>query len=134
MFRFGIIKFHLSLFINLKICKFSNLSRFSGASKEHKDLIVAADYDGTIRTEIYTGRPMRIIKNPYAEDWAKRPTQMQELLKSGKVNNICKLKQNFPIFRMGKKGGICMWVHSTCVRWLYKVHKSGVPSIWVYIM
>ena len=41
----------------------------AGAPKIHKDLIVSADYDDTIRTIIYTGRPLQVRKSEYNSDW-----------------------------------------------------------------
>jgi len=58
----------------------------SGASKAHKQAVINSSYDGTYRTEIYTGRPMRITKNKYVDDWnANRGEEMKELLQSGVV-------------------------------------------------
>jgi len=41
----------------------------AGAPKRHKDAIINAGYNDTIRTLIFTGRPMRVIKNEYIMDW-----------------------------------------------------------------
>eukprot|EP01126_Amoeba_proteus_P062621 TRINITY_DN8541_c0_g1_i1.p1 TRINITY_DN8541_c0_g1~~TRINITY_DN8541_c0_g1_i1.p1 ORF type:complete len:374 (-),score=69.50 TRINITY_DN8541_c0_g1_i1:118-1128(-) len=41
----------------------------AGAPKRHKEAIVNASYDDTIRTLIFTGRPMRVLKNEYIMDW-----------------------------------------------------------------
>jgi len=58
----------------------------SGASHEHKAAVVKASYDDTYRTLVYTGRPMRIIANPYATMWEKqRGKEMKELLAAGVV-------------------------------------------------
>jgi len=58
----------------------------AGASLDHKEAIVSAGYDDTIRSLIYTGRPMRIIKNRYAMDWEEnRQEEMKELLKQGTI-------------------------------------------------
>ena len=48
--------------------------------------MVKASVHDTHRTEIYTGRPMRIIKNKYSENWeVERAKEMRELLKTGKI-------------------------------------------------
>lgn len=58
----------------------------AGASLDHKQAIVDSGYDDTMRSLIYTGRPMRIIKNEYAVDWEEnRKEEMKELLKSGTI-------------------------------------------------
>lgn len=39
----------------------------------------------TIRSEIYTGRPLRCLKNKHNLDWANREAEMRDLLAKGKV-------------------------------------------------
>jgi len=41
----------------------------AGAPQRHKDAICQAGYTDTIRTLIFTGRPMRVLKNDYVMDW-----------------------------------------------------------------
>src|ERR1700733_3240561 len=41
----------------------------AGAPKMHKDLILSAGYEDAVRTLIYTGRPIRVRKTPYVNDW-----------------------------------------------------------------
>jgi len=41
----------------------------AGAGPYHKRSVVNADYSDTVRTTIYTGRPMRVFKTPYINDW-----------------------------------------------------------------
>ncbi|OLL25484.1 putative nitronate monooxygenase [Neolecta irregularis DAH-3] len=41
----------------------------SGAPKDHQDAVLKAGYDDTIRTVIFTGRPLRVLKNPYIMNW-----------------------------------------------------------------
>uniref|UniRef100_A0A7S2AH76 Nitronate monooxygenase domain-containing protein n=1 Tax=Pycnococcus provasolii TaxID=41880 RepID=A0A7S2AH76_9CHLO len=61
-------------------------SEEASAPPRHKKGIVAAGYDDTYRTLIYTGRPLRVIKNAYASDWEdNRPREIVELCKSGKL-------------------------------------------------
>eukprot|EP01083_Nonionella_stella_P213014 768663_1 len=56
----------------------------AGASLLHKESIINAGYDDTMRTEIYTGRPLRIVSNPYSKFWEKnRRREMKQLLKDG---------------------------------------------------
>ncbi|GAA93816.1 uncharacterized protein L969DRAFT_92266 [Mixia osmundae IAM 14324] len=61
-------------------------SEESGAPKAHKDAVVAAGYSDTLRSEIYTGRPLRIIKNKDAVDWEQnRSTELRKMLSEGKI-------------------------------------------------
>jgi NAD(P)H-dependent flavin oxidoreductase YrpB (nitropropane dioxygenase family) len=50
----------------------------AGAGPYHKKSVVDAGYEDTIRTTIYTGRPMRVFKTPYVMDWADN--RQQELV------------------------------------------------------
>lgn len=47
----------------------------AGAPKKHKEEIVKADIDGTVRTLIFTGRPLRVIKSDYVVDWNENRTE-----------------------------------------------------------
>lgn len=59
-------------------------SQESGASKAHKQAVLNGGYDDTHRSLIYTGRPMRIIKNEYSLNWDEnRRQEMKELLEDG---------------------------------------------------
>ncbi|BFZ56510.1 hypothetical protein PYCC9005_003557 [Savitreella phatthalungensis] len=55
----------------------------AGAPKGHQDAVVTADYTDTIRTIIFTGRPMRVRKNPYIMDWESKPHEIQKLVQQG---------------------------------------------------
>eukprot|EP00429_Kryptoperidinium_foliaceum_P094991 CAMPEP_0176197954 /NCGR_PEP_ID=MMETSP0121_2-20121125/7806_1 /TAXON_ID=160619 /ORGANISM="Kryptoperidinium foliaceum, Strain CCMP 1326" /LENGTH=346 /DNA_ID=CAMNT_0017536795 /DNA_START=62 /DNA_END=1102 /DNA_ORIENTATION=+ len=56
----------------------------SGSPQKHKTDIVKAGVHDTHRTLIYTGRPLRIIKNDYSVDWEEnRAQEMKELLGKG---------------------------------------------------
>lgn len=41
----------------------------AGGPPRHKAEVLKASSEDTLRTIIYTGRPMRILKNDYALDW-----------------------------------------------------------------
>eukprot|EP01083_Nonionella_stella_P012222 34679_1 len=61
-------------------------SEEAGASIAHKESVLNASYDDTVRTLIYTGRPMRIVKNKYVMEWEKhRQAEMKELLAQGVI-------------------------------------------------
>uniref|UniRef100_A0A7S1FHF0 Nitronate monooxygenase domain-containing protein n=1 Tax=Noctiluca scintillans TaxID=2966 RepID=A0A7S1FHF0_NOCSC len=55
----------------------------AGAGPMHKKRVVEADYGDTLRSTIFTGRPMRVFKTPYILDWEdnrkKEMLQMQDM-------------------------------------------------------
>ncbi|KAI9031137.1 2-nitropropane dioxygenase [Hyaloraphidium curvatum] len=56
----------------------------AGAPQRHKDAIVKADYDSTIRTIIFSGRPLRVLKNPYVMNWEEnRRDEIKDLTSKG---------------------------------------------------
>jgi enoyl-[acyl-carrier protein] reductase II len=57
-------------------------TRFIASTEAHagqlyRDVIVAATDEDTIRTRSYSGKPMRVKKNPYVEEWESRPGDIQ---------------------------------------------------------
>jgi enoyl-[acyl-carrier protein] reductase II len=57
-------------------------TRFIASAEAHsgqmyRDVIVEATDEDTVRTRSYSGKPMRVKKNPYVEDWEKRPADIQ---------------------------------------------------------
>jgi enoyl-[acyl-carrier protein] reductase II len=47
------------------------------AGQAYRDAVVAAEDVDTVRTRCYSGKPMRVMKNPYVEDWETRPQEIQ---------------------------------------------------------
>lgn len=47
------------------------------AGDEYRRAIVEAKDEDTIRTRCYSGKPMRVKKNSYVEDWESRPQDIQ---------------------------------------------------------
>lgn len=47
------------------------------AGQMYRDVIVESSDEDTVRTRSYSGKPMRVKKNPYVEDWEKRPADIQ---------------------------------------------------------
>ncbi len=43
----------------------------------YRDAILGARDEDTVRTRCYSGKPMRVLKNPYVEDWETRPNAIQ---------------------------------------------------------
>merc|ERR1712232_569559 len=59
-------------------------SEEAGAGPMHKRRVLSADYSDTIRTLIYSGRPMRIFKTPYVMDFEEnRQQEIQEMQAMG---------------------------------------------------
>ena len=47
------------------------------AGQMYREVIVEATDEDTIRTRSYSGKPMRVKKNPYVEEWESRPGDIQ---------------------------------------------------------
>jgi enoyl-[acyl-carrier protein] reductase II len=52
-------------------------SREAHAGELYQRTILEAADDSTVRTRCYSGKPMRVQKNPYVEDWESRPADIQ---------------------------------------------------------
>ncbi|MDR3511723.1 MAG: nitronate monooxygenase family protein [Caulobacteraceae bacterium] len=57
-------------------------TRFIASTEAHAgglyhEAILQADDGDTARTRCYSGKPMRVKKNPYVEDWESRPQDIQ---------------------------------------------------------
>lgn len=52
-------------------------SQEAHAGELYRETIVGASDEDTVRTRSYSGKPMRVKKNPYVEDWEKRPQDIQ---------------------------------------------------------
>lgn len=52
-------------------------SQEAHAGELYRETIVGASDEDTVRTRSYSGKPMRVKKNPYVEDWEKRPQDIR---------------------------------------------------------
>ena len=52
-------------------------SQEAHAGELYRETIVEASDEDTVRTRCYSGKPMRVKKNPYVEDWESRPGDIQ---------------------------------------------------------
>jgi enoyl-[acyl-carrier protein] reductase II len=43
----------------------------------YRDVILEAKDEDTIRTRCYSGKPMRVLKSAYVDDWESRPGDIQ---------------------------------------------------------
>lgn len=56
----------------------------AGAPESHKESVKTASFDDTIRTLIFTGRPLRVRKNPYIVNWeTERVGEIRQLTAKG---------------------------------------------------
>ncbi|KAL2364533.1 hypothetical protein RJZ56_002582 [Blastomyces dermatitidis] len=55
----------------------------AGCSKTHKDEVVTATFDDTVRTLDVSGRPMRVKANDYIKRWEQQPEKILALMKQG---------------------------------------------------
>ncbi|KIK98824.1 hypothetical protein PAXRUDRAFT_30901 [Paxillus rubicundulus Ve08.2h10] len=70
-------------------------SEEAGAPPRHKELVLTAGYDDTIRTLIYSGRPMHVRKTPYVAEWESQPQQeIVELVFQGKIPHEVELEKH----------------------------------------
>ena len=57
----------------------------AGSSDAHKQAVLSADHNSTLRTLVVTGRPLRTMRNSYIDAWEKRPEEIRNLLEKGVV-------------------------------------------------
>ncbi len=62
------------------------LTEEAGAPEAHKEAVRTAGFDDTVRTLIFTGRPLRVRRNPYIDHWeTERQGEIRELTSKGKL-------------------------------------------------
>lgn len=62
------------------------LSEEAGAPKAHQEAVRTAGFDDNVRTIIFTGRPLRVRKNPYIDNWeTNRAAEIQDLTAKGVI-------------------------------------------------
>ncbi|KAL0947364.1 hypothetical protein HGRIS_013480 [Hohenbuehelia grisea] len=65
----------------------------AGAPKKHKEMVLSAGFDDTVRTLVYSGRPMSVRKTPYLAEWeTTRKLELDKLLSEGKIPHEEELK------------------------------------------
>jgi len=57
----------------------------ASCSQAHKEEVISCDYEGTERTLVLTGRPLRAKTNDYIRSWHARADMIKELCDSGVV-------------------------------------------------
>jgi len=67
----------------------------AGAPKTHKEMLLSAGFEDAVTTVIYTGRPMRVRKTPYVEDWeTNRQAEIKELTSKGIIPHYRELENH----------------------------------------
>lgn len=62
------------------------LSEEAGAPKAHQEAVRTAGFDDNVRTIIFTGRPLRVRRNPYIDNWeANRQNDIKDLTGKGVI-------------------------------------------------
>ncbi|KZZ91988.1 2-nitropropane dioxygenase [Ascosphaera apis ARSEF 7405] len=60
------------------------LAEEAGAPKEHQEAVQTASFDDSVRTIIFTGRPLRVKNNPYIQNWEEnKHAEIKELTSKG---------------------------------------------------
>lgn len=57
----------------------------AGCSKLHKENVVSAAFEDTLRTLVVSGRPLRVRMNEYIKGWEEKPEEVRRLTESGVV-------------------------------------------------
>ncbi|KAK4250201.1 2-nitropropane dioxygenase [Corynascus novoguineensis] len=57
----------------------------AGCSQQHKEAVVSCGFEGTERTLVISGRPLRMKTNDYIRKWHAQPDKIQELCSKGVV-------------------------------------------------
>ncbi|KAI9024523.1 2-nitropropane dioxygenase, partial [Hyaloraphidium curvatum] len=69
-------------------------SKEAGASPRHQQHIIKATHHDTIRTLIYSGRPLRVFKTPYVANWEEnRQEEIKRLTSAGVLPHENHVKQ-----------------------------------------
>lgn len=84
-------------------------SEESGASQMHKEAVVSAGINETIRTLVITGRPLRALPNDYVKSWESKPEEIKRLTDKGVIPIEHDMENGNDIdipFLMGQVSGI----------------------------
>lgn len=86
-------------------------SEEANVSPVHQTRLIQSTAADTLRTEIFTGRPCRVMRTPYVNQWLERDPEMKGLLKKGIIpfskdvqEEKAKISEFFPTI-MGQASG-----------------------------
>ncbi|KAJ7814998.1 hypothetical protein B0H13DRAFT_2139044, partial [Mycena leptocephala] len=71
------------------------------APKKHKKLICSAGFEDAVTTLIFAGRPLRVRRTPYIEDWSQ--AKIKELTEKGKLPYEVELEKRPEMLQRGHK-------------------------------
>ncbi|EPE32317.1 Inosine monophosphate dehydrogenase (IMPDH) [Glarea lozoyensis ATCC 20868] len=57
----------------------------AGCSQQHKESVVSATFEDTVRTLVVSGRPLRLRRNEWVDKWEAQPEKIKELTEKGVV-------------------------------------------------
>lgn len=57
----------------------------AGCSQAHKESVVTATFEDTLRTLVVSGRPLRVRRNEWVDKWEAEPQKIKELTEKGVV-------------------------------------------------
>lgn len=57
----------------------------AGCSQAHKEGVVSAAFEDTVRTLVVSGRPLRTKRNAWIDKWEAQPEKIKELTEKGVV-------------------------------------------------
>ncbi|CAG8955961.1 hypothetical protein HYFRA_00008815 [Hymenoscyphus fraxineus] len=57
----------------------------AGCSEQHKESVVSARFEDTMRTLAVSGRPLRVRRNEWIDKWESQPEKVRELTEKGVV-------------------------------------------------
>ncbi|MCJ1443131.1 MAG: hypothetical protein MMC23_003628 [Stictis urceolatum] len=60
-------------------------SEEAGCSRMHKEAVLSAGWDDTVRTLVVSGRPLRCKRNEYIDEWESRGEEIVALTKGGTI-------------------------------------------------
>ncbi|KAG0645335.1 putative nitronate monooxygenase [Hyphodiscus hymeniophilus] len=60
-------------------------SQEAGCSQAHKESVVTARFEDTVRTLVLSGRPLRCRRNEWTDKWEAQPEKIKELTEKGVV-------------------------------------------------
>lgn len=85
-------------------------SEEAGCSRLHKEAVVSAAFEDTLRTLVVSGRPLRVRMNDYIRSWeVERPEEVKRLVESGVVPLAKDMDEDKEVdipFLMGQVAGV----------------------------
>ena len=84
-------------------------SEEAGCSQSHKEAVVSASFEDTLRTLVVSGRPLRVKMNDYIKNWEDQPAEVNRLCESGIVPLQKEMDEDKEVdipFLMGQVAGV----------------------------